>query len=265
MLHWITSILQQSGSKSPSLNVLAQLVTKGGEETAARQATRLRESPPHILIGTPQALLDIYEADSEALQLDALSAVYVDEVDYLLDVPPPYTRPRFVAKAWRNFKKHPSAARNFLEILLPMRKPYATPLGEDKSDDDEPSSSQGHAKQEPDVRPLQVIMSSATVHANLTEQLISAHWLDGDCQQISGKQIAKVNAHMIDESALENAEAGVLHHAIVVPASGEMKNAELKDRRRRDDEAHSTDLQAKSRQKPGRRGQFFHHLLPIPF
>ena len=58
MLHWIETIVERSKSKPP-LESIAQLVVRG-ELSVEEMIKKLNAAPPHILIGTPQALHEIY-------------------------------------------------------------------------------------------------------------------------------------------------------------------------------------------------------------
>ncbi|KAI5123775.1 hypothetical protein M0805_000364 [Coniferiporia weirii] len=229
MLHWIASILQHSGQRPPSLESIAQLVARG-DSTSTQQAHQLLTTPPHILIGTPQALWEIYQEDRRALQVENLATLVVDEVDYLLDVPPPYVRKRREGAAWKNFRKHPSSTRLLLEEILPMRRPGAMRLSEADEEDSDDEYSRGPKQRGTSRRlmatpPLQVVMSSATVHSNLTDHLWDARWLKDGCMMISGKQLAKTNAHMIYDDGQNKSE--VVHHAFVVSLDGKLSNVEF--------------------------------------
>ncbi|KAH8120442.1 P-loop containing nucleoside triphosphate hydrolase protein [Phellopilus nigrolimitatus] len=218
MMHWIESIVKHSEPHPPPLDSFAQLVVRGGSAPAGEQIDRLRAAPPHILIGTPQALWEIFETDRQALQVEDLATLVVDEVDYLLDIPPPYVRQSRHGAAWKNFNKHPSLARRLLEEILPLRKPGAVPLAQAEFDDKPKIRTTT-------TRPIQVVMSSATVHSNLTEHLMDARWMREDGIILSGKKLAKTNAHMILEDDKERTE--VVHHAFVVSAGGHLANVEF--------------------------------------
>ncbi|THH06812.1 hypothetical protein EW145_g3823 [Phellinidium pouzarii] len=225
MLHWITAILKNSGTNSPALETISQLVVRGDTTSPNEQARQLYATPPHILIGTPQALWEIYQEDREALQIEDLATLVIDEVDYLLDVPAPYLRKKREEAAWKNFRKHPSAARLLLEEILPRRKPGAVPLAEVDYNDDDDRHRRSARRRGVSGRPLQVLVSSATVHSNLTDYLWEARWMGDDRVVISGKQVAKTNAHIIYEDGKDEPE--VVHHAFVVSASGNVSNVDF--------------------------------------
>lgn len=210
MLHWIKSIIY--GSSSASLDSFAQVAARDSTDPVSAQISRLRHCPPHVLIGTPQALNDIYTSDASALQLDTLSTIYVDEVDYLIGVPAPHIRKSSEERAWRNFKRHPSVTRLLLDGILREhgRKTLVTaPLG-------------CKAKKTMGAPPhVQLVMSSATVHENLVEYLTEEGWLDEAHIYVSGKEVAARNSFLVEEfSTLTE----VIHHALVVHRSGKVYN-----------------------------------------
>ncbi|KAL5535599.1 hypothetical protein ACEPAF_3693 [Sanghuangporus sanghuang] len=237
IMHWIEVILRRSGPNQPPADAIAQLVARSDSIQMEEQTHKLRSTPPHILIGTPQALWEIHGSDRGALQLEDVSTVVVDEVDYLLDVPSPYVRRSRESAAWRNFKKHPSLTRQLLEALLPARKPGAVPLADiDYNDDgngDVRRNNHKHANASTG-RPLQLVMSSATVHSNLIDYLCDARWLGEDKAIFSGKELLKANAHMLSHENLS--KSGILHHAFMVSPDGKLRNVEFATRPGEDNE-----------------------------
>ncbi|KLO09330.1 P-loop containing nucleoside triphosphate hydrolase protein [Schizopora paradoxa] len=193
MLHWIRSIT--SSSNPANLASFAQVVARDASDPTSAQITRLRETPPHVLLGTPQALLDIYASDASALQVDTLSTIYVDEVDHLIGVPAPYIRKSSEERAWRNFKKHPSVTRQLLDGIL--REHGSKTSG------------------------VQLVMSSATIHENLVEYLTEEGWLGDDYVYISGKKVAAKTSFAVERSS---EQAQVFHHAIVVHGNAKPQN-----------------------------------------
>ena len=251
MLHWIETIVERSKSKPP-LDSIAQLVVRG-ELSVEEMIKKLNAAPPHILIGTPQALHEIYSSEEgrATLKLDSISTLVVDEVDYLLDIPPPYVRKLKERSAWVNFRKHPSLTRQLLEDLLPTRKPGALPLEQVDINDGE--GKKRHASMRPrferSARPLQIVMSSASVHSNVVKYLRDARWVDDDCLILSGKKILKDIAHMLLNQKME--EPKIVHHAFVVSSTdGRLSNAQISSRLDTEDETKgSTERPSDPREK----------------
>src|SRR5205807_9557625 len=82
-------------------------------------------TPPHILICTPQAFLEAYKVDKEALRLETLNTVVVDEVDYLVPTvakDPKKSYWKAYEKEVRKVRKHPGPTREILDIVYGRRK-----------------------------------------------------------------------------------------------------------------------------------------------
>ena len=78
--HWIECIHQHMTQKPP-LPSIAQVLVRDFEVPLRERLVPIQQTPPKILIGTPQAVLEAVEADPRALPLDGLSTVVVDEAD----------------------------------------------------------------------------------------------------------------------------------------------------------------------------------------
>jgi superfamily II DNA/RNA helicase len=87
LFHWIHRIATALGVV-PSLSSICQLVIRDSRVPPSSQAACLRKEPPHILVATPNAALDVFNEDPDALQLRTLSTVVVDDVDYLIPTVP---------------------------------------------------------------------------------------------------------------------------------------------------------------------------------
>ncbi|WFD02197.1 hypothetical protein MOBT1_000878 [Malassezia obtusa] len=70
-----------------TMHAVIQCVVRG--EDAAQQMTRLRETPPHILVGTPTRLLEVLAQPhgETLLGLSTLRTLALDEADALLQLP----------------------------------------------------------------------------------------------------------------------------------------------------------------------------------
>ncbi|KAJ7487481.1 P-loop containing nucleoside triphosphate hydrolase protein [Mycena galericulata] len=153
--HWVERMFAPVASSS--INSIAQVLVR---DSRGSGLSSLRENPPHLLFGTPQALMDACREDPDALQLDTLSSIVVDEADYLIPtVEYKRSRKRKVPKQ----QQHPGVTREFLNIVY----------GRDarSSDDDELDQDRGP----------QLILSSATLPPHLVEYVSEeSTWLDRD-------------------------------------------------------------------------------------
>ena len=84
-MHWIECIT--TATHNPHHSTATQIIVRGQEEPSSH-ASRLRENRPSILIGTPQAILDVLREDEHAIDFTDLGTVVVDEVDYIIDFIP---------------------------------------------------------------------------------------------------------------------------------------------------------------------------------
>ncbi|TDL28719.1 P-loop containing nucleoside triphosphate hydrolase protein [Rickenella mellea] len=218
MLEWTKAIHRAlPRHESIDMDAIIKVVVRGQDTPLESRLRSLQTLRPRILIGTPQALLEIYDADQHALDINTLSTVVADEVDYLIDLPSENLNPENAHRAWKNFTNHPSPTRKLLGEILQARKPGAR-SGTEHSTKDETSdraSSQnapkpaGHLLQK--QRSLQVVLSSATVTSNLMDYMHNMHWLED-----------YVHLDSIRPRKREIQE--VTYHALIVDRDGRMKN-----------------------------------------
>ncbi|KZS93097.1 P-loop containing nucleoside triphosphate hydrolase protein [Sistotremastrum niveocremeum HHB9708] len=165
------------------------------------QIESLHNSPPRILIGTAQALLDIYDKDARALHVSSLDLIAVDEIDYLLGLP----TKRADVTAWKNFRRHPSALRRLLDGIFKAR-PKSFEL--EKIDNEIGEREPGQSK------PIRLVAFSATLSHHTRRFLYSeTKWMSRD-----------VDAIRIDLSPERERVAGIEHHALVVSQDGRAVN-----------------------------------------
>lgn len=241
MLHWIKAIVNASYPPPSDMNTLAQVVTREGSTTLATQIESLNSTPPHILLGTPQALMDIYNMAPAALQIESLATIAVDEVDYLIDIPSPHLRKAREATAWRNFRKHPSPTRQLLDAIMQARKPGSVPLvhlttvhplkrGAPSRLTNHADRPRGAAETQnlanSSVKPIQVIMTSATAHSNLRDYVLrDTRWIGGDegnYLSVLGREVNQRHVHMAE--VFQGARPEVVHHAFIVSRDGQLAN-----------------------------------------
>ncbi|KAG6878655.1 hypothetical protein C0993_001178 [Termitomyces sp. T159_Od127] len=181
LLHWIERMTSVT-KPPPLLSTIAQVLVRDGRSHLTDGLRLLRQTPPHILIGTPQAIMDVYKEDPEALQLDHLSSVVVDEVDYLIEtVPnkdPSRSYHKATLKAKRKLLAHPGVTRQLLDIIYAQRKKT------NAMRKDEPGIVQEMRRRElhryPTEEP-QLIFSSATLRRHLNNYLFEeSGWLNRD-------------------------------------------------------------------------------------
>ncbi len=188
-LHWIEHIVTCAAVDSPPplLSSIAQILVRDRGAHLTTGLDLLHEISPHILIGTPQALMDVWSKDQQALQLSCLSTVVVDEVDYLVETLPKKDanksfRPA-VVQATKRLLAHPGVTRGLLDTIYGKRKE----LYEQRKD--EPGLVQ-HKRREnqegknlsPSSIPLpQLILCSATLRGHLRNYLFrESGWLNKD-------------------------------------------------------------------------------------
>ena len=126
-MHWIECITK--ATHNPHHSTPAQVIVRGQEEPSLH-ASRLRENPPGILIGTPQAILDVLREDEHAIDFTGLGAVVVDEVDYIIDFIPTGTSKDRKKKLAAKIRRHPSAGKLLLDrIYSPRIRPGTAAIG----------------------------------------------------------------------------------------------------------------------------------------
>jgi len=166
--HWIHKTANAPTVRTPlRMPSICQILVRDEASPLISRISALRDEPPHILIGTPQALMDIWNEDRDALQLESLSAVVVDEVDYLIESVPRKPSRIMMERARRKIDRHPSATRQLLDII------YGPRVKAGSNDRNELG-----AKKHTMPRLPQLIMSSATLRNHLKIYLFNeSGWL----------------------------------------------------------------------------------------
>ncbi|KAF8647905.1 hypothetical protein AX16_006437 [Volvariella volvacea WC 439] len=180
--HWIQQIHSAaSGGSVPSIENVAQVLVREGQNHLGDGLAQLKKVSPHILIATPQAIMDIWKASPDALPFSRLSSVVVDEVDYLVETVPKKDPNRsFVGsyiKATKKLKAHPGITRELLDVIFAERK------RENERRKDEPGAIQQSRRSGKlaGVRGPQLVMASATMRRHLTNYLFEeSGWLNRD-------------------------------------------------------------------------------------
>ncbi|KAH9898104.1 P-loop containing nucleoside triphosphate hydrolase protein [Cubamyces lactineus] len=221
--HWIEHIHHHMTPQEP-LPSLAQVFIRDSTRPMEQQLTPIQRTPPHILIGTPQALLDIVQKDPKALPLDRLSTIVVDEVDYLIETVPMLADKRTMAKLERKINQHPGPTRLLLNHIYSSANERL----------EKTSSHQGkHSKRELEHTRPQLVMMSATLRNHLRKFLLAdSGWFTKE----SGKLVritGEVSPHdpkkpQATEDVAEGTigGTGIEHHVLVVSKHGDVKNIE---------------------------------------
>ncbi|KAJ3569063.1 hypothetical protein NP233_g5297 [Leucocoprinus birnbaumii] len=127
--HWLTRIVQNT--KPPDrfgidTDRFVQRLIREGQEHLSTGLKKLYETKPHILVSTPQAILDLYKKDPDLVPFQYLKTVVVDEVDYLIETVPRKDPEKSwkgaTDKALKKIRAHPGATRELLDIIYVARK-----------------------------------------------------------------------------------------------------------------------------------------------
>ncbi|KAH7912611.1 P-loop containing nucleoside triphosphate hydrolase protein [Hygrophoropsis aurantiaca] len=224
-LHWIHHMITSSGDElAPNaLASIGQVLVRGAppsgiENSSPRilesiirpsDVSSLVDNPPHILIATPTALMDVLHQTPEALRLSTLSTVVVDEVDSLVEWTPGHMTAYTSAKIKRKLDRHPSQLKSLLDVIYASQsdtavKPIRKRLLE-----------QGVA---PKHRP-QLIMLSATMRNRLRTAFFGAFgWFK------RGKVLKLIKSGSKKSHGAHGANRTTTHHVLVVSKDGEVKN-----------------------------------------
>ena len=208
--HWIDRLVNLSvspGNTPPSLASIAQVIVRGGDVPIAEQQAAILAEPPHVLIGTPQALLELLkDGPISPTQLEMISTVYVDEVDYMVESVPKSSTRRTQDKIRRRMAKHPGAADQVLDLIF---KSGRKAKWEDKGDR---RTSYVNAPDGP-----QLIMSSATLRHHLSNRLCGGTgWIDRGA-------LVKVSGDGLPISPM-SVRSQVTHSVLLVSKNGQVRN-----------------------------------------
>jgi superfamily II DNA/RNA helicase len=224
IMHWIERITTAS-KPSPALASIAQILIRGSSATPFDVAVgQLKTTPPHILVCTPQAFLEVYQGDQEALQLSTLSTVIVDEVDYLVETAARKEFGKaFIAaheKKLRKLKAHPGPTREILDIVYAGRQKLARRLQECEERDESETGSvaEWRNQKEAEQGHPQLVLSSATLRVHLKDYLF------GESGWLNPYNLAKIMG--ATASAKYKQKGRILHSVLVVSDSNKVQNVE---------------------------------------
>lgn len=228
-LHWIHHMTLPEGDTPSSLTRYAQVLVRhlnkstlqglpvrmqGAVKSATCDQDLLIHQWPHILIATPNTLLELIERHPEVCQLPTLSTVVVDEVDALLRIPdskPPKGRRR--APQEKLGKHIPDLVRILDRFFLPPTDKQGTDRRSCSAKEE--SLQQGHTA--PAYRP-QLIMISATLRSRLQSALFNTFgWVQREkVLKLNRKRSSALPSHRLGRSAI--------HHVLVVSKTGDIRN-----------------------------------------
>ncbi|KAF9474090.1 P-loop containing nucleoside triphosphate hydrolase protein [Pholiota conissans] len=225
LLHWVER-LTQAMNPAPVLSSIAQVVVRGaGRPPMEEVLAALRDTPPHILICTPQAVVEIYEADKDgkALRLEMLNTVVVDEVDYLVQTAARKVEGKSFRKAYdkavKKVERHPGPTRAILDMIYKGRKA----LAENPYDPEEDrkaryeSVAEWRNEKEAEQQNPQLVLSSATLRVHLKDYLFrESGWLNP-------YNLAKIVGEREECRAIEKQK---IVHSVVIASDAEIKNVE---------------------------------------
>ena len=220
-LHWIERIVT-AADLSLSLSSVAQALVRTASTPVSAQLAKMRETPPLILIGTPQTILDAWNEDNESIKLQELSTVVVDEADYLIDYVPAESSSVTKQKVELRMKRHPKPTKVLLDTI------YAPRISTSNTSDEK----KGRHNIVPGTDSLpQLVLCSATFRSGLRQQLYGSGWIrkgQGSVIKVSG-EASEFDKALFDDASAEG-EGSVLggrnvaHCALVINADGDVKN-----------------------------------------
>ncbi|KAJ7293470.1 P-loop containing nucleoside triphosphate hydrolase protein [Mycena rebaudengoi] len=159
--HWVRRLFKST----TSIGSITQVLVRDNDRSSGLLS--LKNNPPHLLFATPQALMDIWREEPDALRLDTLSCIVVDEADYLIDTVDSSSSRKHNLARRRPPKRqqHPRDTQEFLNIVYGHNMRHSTdeytPLERDRSP--------------------QLIVSSATLPSHLVEYVTEeSSWLNRD-------------------------------------------------------------------------------------
>ena len=213
LARWIQVITESKIQvQRPELFSVVQVLAKIPGEPLEERLAELDCVTPHILIGTPQSLLNNYDQ----LKLHKLNTVVVDEVDYLIETVPNLSDKFKREKLRKKIVKYPGPTRQLLNKILEPR--MAKPIG--PNHDNVPTPTRITGQPQVHHKP-QLILSTATFRSHLNRFLFQeSGWLTrGDMH------LVKVNG------ASENTETpawlpNATHSVLVVNEGSEIRNIE---------------------------------------
>ncbi|EGO05207.1 hypothetical protein SERLA73DRAFT_45333 [Serpula lacrymans var. lacrymans S7.3] len=216
-LHWAHQLATPTddGSAPFSLSSTLKILVRGSSPenlpSAVRQSivgptedgvSALRDDPPHILIGTPQAIQDMLAVNPHVLQLSSLSTVVVDEVDSQLEWASSHASKANKEKVKKKGDKHPKALKQLLDMLYPPHSRDTNPL---------------ESARTPAFRPQLIVLS-----ATLRNRLRTAFF--GEFGWFRRGNVLKLVKSGSKSRASHGANRSTTHHVLVVSDDDGIRN-----------------------------------------
>jgi hypothetical protein len=194
---------------------------------------KLYETKPHILVSTPQAMLDLFKLDPGLVPLQYLSTVVVDEVDYLVETVPRKDPERSwrgsYEKAVKKIQKHPGPTRELLDHIYVARKEINKKQEEDWQNRGG-QYDKGAYLGVGDVPGPQLVLSSATLRTHLGNYLYEeSGWLDRRSLlkvKNTGSKPKEREAGETEAMVLEAAKSGRVKHCVIEVSDIDIRNVE---------------------------------------
>ena len=213
LARWVQVITQSKIQvQRPELSSVVQVLAKIPGEPLEDRLVELERVTPHILIGTPQVLLNNYDR----LKLHKLNTVVVDEVDYLIETVPNLSDTFKREKIRKKIAKYPGPTRQLLNKILEPRM-----IKPDNADPDNTPAPM-HTTRQPQIHHTpQLILSTATFRSHLNRFLFQGSgWLTrGDMHLV---KINGTPGKTETSTWLPNA----IHSVLVVNEEFEIRNIE---------------------------------------
>ncbi|KAL1748521.1 P-loop containing nucleoside triphosphate hydrolase protein [Schizophyllum fasciatum] len=216
ILSWVERIVAHfGGAAPPALASIAQVLVRDGQTHLGPGLAALRHTPPHILIGTPQALLDVHRADAHALRRAALSTVVVDEVDYLVetvrDLGPRQSGKRRALE--RRIRRHPGPTRELLDAVFAERMRANAALAEDEGEGEGASTRER-------IGGPQLVLASATLPGHLSAYVFGESGWFARHGYVRVAKSREEGQSEVKSMGLGHGGAGVEHSVILVGPHG---------------------------------------------
>jgi len=235
---WLSRITEGSISTEEvgiETDRIVQRLVREGQEHVTAGMKKLSETKPHILISTPQAVLDLYKKDPDLVPFEYLSTVVVDEVDYLIETVPKKNPERAwrgsYEKAIKKIRTHPGATRELLDMIFTARKEVNARMQEWAWDEGaEGPYRKGSFFGSRDMPGPQLVVSSATLRTHLSNYLYDeSGWMNKSfvmkVKNTDSKPVKKTE-ETAEERVREGASSGRVKHCIIEVSKTEVRNVE---------------------------------------
>lgn len=263
LFYWIERIVRELKHEA-RLNSIVQVLVRGSDKPLKKLIEELKETPPHILISTPQAFLEVHRMDKEAVQVGMLKTVVVDEVDYLVRTVVK-DRKNSYWKAYENALKkirtHPGPTREILDIIYERRKELWENPYKPEEDEEHRHNSIGEWRNDVEAEESipQLVLSSATLRVHLKDYLF------GESGWLNGYNLVKISGEIPGAAVGENQEKirEIEHSILVVSDTGvqsvdgavESLSEESKKDREAEEEADSESYEIESKRDSVKQAQ----------